>query len=291
MSAHVDFVYAAIEAGGGRWFSGLATWLAPVRWRSVAELTGLNRHTYGTERYLAEDGAPSRDDLTTIDLPSAFAAPDLVAVETLHGSTRRRYVDVGLDFHADGAMDVNLVRGRLVAAFDRLAQVPPAAAAIGAVLAVLHVVRPSRPEFDVSYSEPLLPFSIFVGIDRFEQPNCGWRLAESILHECMHLQLTLIEEMVPMVSEGRERQYSPWTGTMRPSQGVLHGLYVFRVIQDFYRMLLECGSLTLGERTFIAKRIFTIEGEVAAIGDLHSSRDLTEAGRRLVAALRRRSTS
>ena len=56
-------------------------------------------------------------------------------------------------------------------------------------------------------------------------------------------------------------------------------------------MLLECGSLTLGERTFIAKRIFTIEGEVAAIGDLHSSRELTEAGRRLVAALRRRSTS
>jgi hypothetical protein len=67
-------------------------------------------------------------------------------------------------------------------------------------------------------------------------------------HSAMDFQIGFVK--MPMVSEGRERQYSPWTGTMRPSQGVLHGLYVFRVIQDFYRTLFEGGSLTLGERIY-----------------------------------------
>lgn len=137
----------------------------------------------------------------------------------------------------------------------------------------------------MSYSDPLLPFSIFVGIEGSEQANGDMRLAEGILHECMHLQLTLIEETVTMVSAKDERHYSPWQGTMRPSKGVLHGLYVFRVIQDFHRALLESGSLRPGERTYLTRRIDTIEDEVAAVGDLAASRDLTEAGRRLAAAL------
>ena len=288
-SAHVsteaDLVHAAIGAAGGRWFAGLAAPLARIRWRSVAELTGLTRQTYGTARYLAGDGFVPRDDLTTVSLPATFAASGLVAVETLHGAALRRYADLGLDFHINGATDVKLVHGRLVDAFDRLAEVPPAAAAVGAVLAVLHVARPKRPEYDVSYSDPLLPFSIFVGIDGSEQANGDLRVAEGILHECMHLQLTLIEETVTMVSTGDEQHYSPWQGTMRPSQGVLHGLYVFRVIQDFHRTLLEGGSLTPGERTYLTRRIDTIKEEVASVGDLAASSDLTETGRRLAAAL------
>jgi len=280
-----DLVQAAIEAAGGRWFAGLAAPLARLRWRSVAELTGLTRQTYGTTRYLAGDGSAPRDDLTTVSLPAAFAATGLVAVETLHGDARRRYADLGLEFYPNGAVDIRLVHGRLVDAFDRLAQVPPAAAAVGTVLAVLHVARPKRPEYDVSYSDPLLPFSIFVGIEGSEQANGDMRLAEGILHECMHLQLTLIEETVTMVSTKDERHYSPWQGTMRPSKGVLHGLYVFRVIQDFHRTLLESGSLRPGARTYLTRRIDAIEDEVAAVGDLAASRDLTETGRRLAAAL------
>lgn len=74
MSKEADLVQAAIEAAGGRWFAGLAAPLARLRWRSVAELTGLTRQTYGTTRYLAGNGSAPRDDLTTVSLPPAFAA-------------------------------------------------------------------------------------------------------------------------------------------------------------------------------------------------------------------------
>jgi HEXXH motif-containing protein len=153
------------------------------------------------------------------------------------------------------------------------------------VLVVVHVTRPKRSEYDESYSDPHLPFSIFLGIDGAEQANGDLRLAEGILHECMHLQLTLMEEIVPMVSNGNERHYSPWQATMRPSQGILHGLYVFRVIQDFHRALLENGSLTPREQSYLTRRIDSIEEEIAAVGDLAASRDLTETGRWLAAAL------
>jgi len=285
VSTDADLVHSAISTVGGRWFAGLAAPLARTRWGLVAESIGLTRRIYGTARYLAGDGSVPRDNLTTVDLPAVFAAPGPVVVEVLHGAARGRYTDLGLSFQEDGEIDSGLFHDRLINAFDWLAQVPAVAAAVGAVLATLHVLRPGGPEYDVSYSDPLLPFSIFVGIDGSEQANGSLRLAEGILHECMHLQLTLMEGTVPMVSGANELQHSPWQGTMRPSQGILHGLYVFRVIQDFHRALLKSGSLTPSELSYLARRIETIEGEVATVGDLAASRDLTGTGRRLAAAL------
>ena len=101
----------------------------------------------------------------------------------------------------------------------------------------------------------------------------------------MHLQFTLIEGVVPMVTGAEERHHSPWQQTMRPSQGVLHGLYVFRSIQDFYRKLLDGRHCTADERKYIVSRVKTIEQEVEAVGELSASSDLTSEGKRLVATL------
>jgi hypothetical protein len=285
VSTEADLVQTAIVGGGERWFAGLGAQLARIRWRSVAELTGLTRQTYGTARYLMRDGSVPRNVLTTVSIPATFLAPGLVAVEALQGAALRRYTDLGLNFHTESATDLRGIHHRIVEAFDRLAQVPSAAAAVGAVLVVIHVTKPERPDYDESYSDPHLPFSIFVGSDGSQQGNGDLRLAEGILHECMHLQLTLMEETVPMVSSANERHYSPWQETMRPSQGILHGLYVFRVIQDFHRALLKSACLTPREQIYLTRRIDSIEDEVAAVGDLAASRDLTETGKCLAAAL------
>ncbi|MEN3230233.1 HEXXH motif-containing putative peptide modification protein [Methylorubrum rhodesianum] len=278
-------VLRALATRGPRWFDGLARPLAASRWRAVTETTGLDRRTYGTVRYLAADASVPRADLASVPLPAAFASDGSVSVEALRGEPLRRYAGLGLDFHADGEAQAALLRKRLLEAFDRLAQVPGAAAAIGAVLAVLHVVRPEGPDYDVSYSDPDLPFSVFVGIDHRPAANGALRLAEGILHECMHLQLSLVEGTVPMVAGADERLHSPWQGTMRPVQGILHGLYVFRVIQDFHRALLEAGSLTEAERAYLGRRIAGIEEEAVAVRDLAGSRDLTPAGRELAVLL------
>ncbi|AWN42513.1 aKG-HExxH-type peptide beta-hydroxylase [Methylobacterium durans] len=285
MSTDADLVHAVLDVRNARWFPGLAGALARSRWDAVQAATGLTRAAYGTARYLAGDPGLPRDDLLAFEPPAEFRAAAPMAVETLHGAVSRRYAELGLEFHAPGLLDAGRLRVRLDAAFRRLGEVPDAAAAIGAVLAVLHVAKPAGPDYDVSYSDPVLPFSIFVGIDAADQAHGDLRLAEGILHECMHLQLTLIEAAVPMVAGTDERHHSPWQGTLRPAQGVLHGLYVFRVIQDFHRALLDGGRCTVDERAYLARRVRTIMEEVGVLGDLSASRDLTMAGRRLATAL------
>jgi HEXXH motif-containing protein len=218
-------------------------------------------------------------------LPTTFEANRPVIVETLSGAMLGRYCNVGLDFYAQGEIDTGIIRHRLGGAFRRLGDVSGAAAAVGAVLAVLHVLKPAGPNYDVSYSDPVLPFSIFVGVDASSGAHYDLRLAESILHECMHLQLSLIEETVPMIAGCEERFHSPWQRTMRPSQGVLHGLYVFRVIQDFHRALLEGGFCTDEEHSYLTCRISVIEEEIATIDHFRASRELTNAGKQLVGAL------
>lgn len=285
MTTDADLVRHALATPAPRWFEGLAGPLAATRWRAVTEATGLDRRTYGTVRYLAGDVAAPRFELVDIALPAPFAANGSVVVETLVGDPLRRYADLGLDFPGAGEVDAGLLRERLAEALDRIARVPGAATAVGAVLAALHVVRTVGPEYDVSYSDPDLPFSIFVGIDHRATANGPLRLAEGILHECMHLQLTLIEGAVPMVAGTGDRLHSPWQDKMRPVQGILHGLYVFRVIQDFHRSLLEDGRLTEAEGAYLGRRIAGIEEETASVGDLAGSRDLTAEGRELAALL------
>lgn len=259
--------------------------LAENQWKSVKASTGISPATYGTIRYLAHDPSAQRDVLTAEFLPPAFERDLLpVVVETLSGEPLKRYSNFGLDFYNSSEIDPAYVSNRLAGAFQKISGVKDLARTIGALLIALHVVKPTGPEYDVSYSDPILPFSIFVSIDKVDQAMGDLRLAESILHECMHLQLTLIEEAVPLISGTSERYYSPWQRTMRPSRGVLHGIYVFRVIQDFYLTLLAMKP-SVAEEDYLSRRIESIEEEVATVSDFSISRDLTEAGKSFSATL------
>jgi HEXXH motif-containing protein len=281
---NADLIDAAIDGSSGWRYPDLARNLASARWREIQRTNDLTRASYGTVRYLTQDSSAPRDDLTIIPVDTATGAS--VVVEALDEPTQRRYGDLGLDFYASGEIRINLIRRQLAGAFRRLGEVPEAAVAVGELAVVLHALKPAGPTYDVSFSDPLLPFSIFVGVGLEDLRVGDLRLAEGILHECMHLQLTLIEEIVPMVTGARDHHHSPWQRTMRPSQGILHGLYVFRAIQSYYRNLLDIGSCSPDERNFLANRIATIAEEVAAIGDLSFSDDLTGAGKRLASSLR-----
>ncbi len=219
-------------------------------------------------------------------LPAIFGAKQPVIVETLAGDSLKRYCDLGLSFYAQSDLSPQFVESRFSRAFHRLGSISGVASAIGAVLSVLHVIKPQGPEYDVSYSDPKLPFSIFVGIDLGAQVNGDLRLAESILHECMHLQLTLLDQSLPLIANSKEQYHSPWQGRMRPSQGILHGLYVFCVIHDFYRALLDGRFYEdEGESAFLHRRIAKIEEEIDGLQDFPSSKDLTASGKRLVERL------
>jgi len=101
----------------------------------------------------------------------------------------------------------------------------------------------------------------------------------------MHLQLTLLESVLPLVMGGAERHHSPWQDTMRPSQGVLHGLYVFRVIDDFLTALLKGKYCDTVGCEYLIQRKATITNEIAMTAGFEYSKELTASGRRIVQRL------
>jgi HEXXH motif-containing protein len=172
-----------------------------------------------------------------------------------------------------------------------LGRVPDAGAAVSHLVRAIHLLQSPGPGYDVSHSDPDLPCSIFLSLPVGE-PHGALRVAESILHEAMHLQLTLLEAVAPVVQVGTATLYSPWQQRQRPIAGLLHGFYVFAAIDAYLTELLALDDLAAATAAFAAKRRREISAEIDQAVDVAEHEHLTPLGRRfaarLLAALRRR---
>jgi HEXXH motif-containing protein len=179
----------------------------------------------------------------------------------------------------------NQAAEKLHAAWQILASVPSVLASMQALVKTIQVVHSPDLEIDISYSHPDIPFSVFVSVGEDTSLISSLRVAESILHEAMHLQLTLLEAQLPLVQpDSQATFYSPWRMEARPVRGVLHGLYVFRVIHDFYESL-PAPPLATEWAPFVANRLATIRKELAEITSFGTAAGLTDAGQHLVRSL------
>jgi hypothetical protein len=150
----------------------------------------------------------------------------------------------------------------------------------------IHVVQQNHPEIDISHSDPEIPFSIFVSVCNATTPISNLRVAESILHEAMHLQLTLLEAVVPLVkASSKETFYSPWRDQHRPIRGVLHGVFVFKAIKDFYYSMLSKTDNILEVQNYLTQRVEVIQHEINSVETIKKSMDLTRKGKMLVSQL------
>jgi hypothetical protein len=184
--------------------------------------------------------------------------------------------------------DVFGVRGaeKIRRAFAIMESVPELSRAVSELIRSIQLLKSENEEFDISHSDPAVPFSIFVSVGKSEGIVADLRICESILHEAMHLKLTLIEENVNLVVSGTTEQYhSPWRGENRPVRGVLHGLFVFRAIHDFYKEILSMAEWGATATEFAKDRIFSVEEEISIIKHLHLSQGLTEYGCQLAKSL------
>lgn len=172
-------------------------------------------------------------------------------------------------------------------AFAALDVEPNLLNSISNLVASIHRIEAQGPGFDSSHSDPELPFSIFVSVP-IGEAMAPLRLAESILHEAMHLQLSLIESRCSLVRRTTGKGYSPWQKAQRPISGLLHGLYVFVVIDSWFGMCLA-GTMDDSEREFAERRRRDIQSEVAEVEWMRDSDDLSELGnaftRRLLDAI------
>jgi HEXXH motif-containing protein len=106
--------------------------------------------------------------------------------------------------------------------------------------------------YDVSHSEPRWPNLIFVSLPP-PTPVGDVRLAEAIVHEAMHLNLSFLEHRTQLVAEDRQL-FSPWRLGPRPAAGVLHGVYVFASLLRFFEILQNQEGLSLEQREHIKSR-------------------------------------
>ena len=254
------------------WVPELAGLLTTLAWRRLA-LYGFSTNNYGTHRWLRRNPEANRIVSARIHFGKTLDC----RFEALQEKTRRRYEGRGLVFSppVHSASQTLTVRSALAL----IASVPSLSATVAGYLHTLHVLRAPAADYDVSHSDPEVPFSIFVSIPSGRERRI--RLMESIIHECMHLHLTMIESAQPLIGDRRTQTFSPWQQTLRPAGGVLHGLYVCTVVNASLQALRRDVALTRHEKALVVKRQEEIANEVKQVSHFASTTGLTAEGRLL----------
>jgi hypothetical protein len=123
-------------------------------------------------------------------------------LETLPSATRRSFP--GLSFNEG---EPAALAPQVRAAAEILTCVDGLGDSLGCLVRSIHALRAPR-NHDVSHSTPALPFSVFVSVPGADEKDATLRLAESLVHEAMHLQLTLIERTGALVIDRRRQAYT-----------------------------------------------------------------------------------
>ncbi len=259
------------------WDSDIADLVIDHKWDTSLKNIFQNHDKYSITGCILKDETIKEKALQLINtggkIQIAFPSDSLDGFYNNHGIITE-------DISASFAEKVEKINGAL----NILGEVKPLQSLIFQLVKSVQIIESENPETDISYSHPDIPFSIFFSLcqDNFVISNL--RVAESILHESMHLYLTLIENVIPMIKKNdRHLFYSPWRNEERPLRGVLHGLFVFRAILDFYTAIAK--SFGAENRDYILIRVSEIKREFSRITAFPQSEGLTLAGQKLSSML------
>lgn len=248
---------------------------APLWWPGLAEKlvqeSGLLSEGYSTSKWLAS-ATPTR----LWQVGSQGVVDLSLSVELLAALPAQQLSSKGERFADEFTIISHGLEG-LGRALALLQQVPSLAATVGALVKSIHILEASDPGFDVSFSDPSIPFSVFLNIS--EGPFADIRTAEALVHEAMHLQLSLIERLTPIAKSDQSLHYSPWKRSERPVAGLMHALYVFRVIDQWLSNLPENSDAFTD---YAEKRRKQIDEEVEQLNPSAFFDQLTVEGQRLL---------
>ena len=221
------------------WLPGVVEPLALSAWNQLESEIGLTHSSYGTERLVRRNPKAARRVVARCSAGSkgeAFAGSGAIPVEILSNDVARQVAGPGIQFVHEQTV-VDTIADQLEEVLSVLDLVPTIWPTVRTLVRSLHLINSGGEDTDVSFSDPALPFSIFVSVPLTWSETAALRVAEAILHEAMHLQLTLIERVVPLVQTRRKEYYSPWRDEHRNSEGILQALFVFRAIRSFLNAL------------------------------------------------------
>ncbi|MEV0676150.1 HEXXH motif-containing putative peptide modification protein [Actinosynnema sp. NPDC050436] len=110
-------------------------------------------------------------------------------------------------------------------------------------------------------------------------------LADALVHELQHSKLNALLELGPLHEPDEQRRfYAPWRDDPRPLNGVLHGIYAFASVVEFWH---DRRGRVAPERAAEAEFAFVLRAlQVrSAIEDVAATARLTARGRLFLAAL------
>jgi HEXXH motif-containing protein len=277
-------IKAVIENPNGElWFPELTADLAAQAWDNLHRDLGLTLDTYGTERVLSRNLSAPREIITKVrTCPSTYRAATTIAIEELTPACAAQYHKQAVTFYTPDEILHSQVLSCIEEALALISQVSSLMRTIATLVRSLHVIKPADEDHDVSFSEPHVPFSIFVSVSEKRIANDALRVAEAIVHEAMHLQLTLFEKLILLAEPGGRKYYSPWKKEYRDCRGVLHALYVFAVIDRFLGQAITAGSEDNALRRI---RRDEISKQISQVQFVPDSSDLTALGASLARKL------
>lgn len=153
---------------------------------------------------------------------------------------------------------------RLGAVDQLLARVPDLSRIVSRSVGAIHALV-AVAGYDVSHSQPKWRDRVFVSFPERQDAIGELRLAESVVHEAMHLHLTNEEARVAFVARPTDELYSPWMDTIRSVPGVLHGLFTFSCIAAFLLRLAQDGSFADDACRYLAGRLAEIRQEILEV--------------------------
>jgi HEXXH motif-containing protein len=196
-----------------------------------------------------------------LDLPRDVGGPLSARLTSLSAHDIAELAD--RDIHVIAPSVITAANG-LVDRAEQLTRFAPGLQPIvRSCLQEIYSLKAPDDSFDISHSEPRWPTRIFVSFP-VSSIVAELRVAEAIVHEAMHLNLTFLEGRARLVARPR-MLYSPWKAEARPASGVVHGLYVFACIYSFFRYLSREVSLDDRQQRHVNQRFVDIKAEVGSI--------------------------
>ena len=265
------------NADSAPWFPGLGQKLAEKKWVVLEKQMRLNRENYSTEACLAGENISGLSPLVHVLQNQIPVFP--VPLELTLNDRRKN-----IDTYKLAELQSLPVLDCIDDALEWLKIESSIIDTIKTLVRNIHLLKLVDDEYDVSYSLPNIPFSIFVSVPSKRVDNDSLRVAEAILHETMHLQLTLIEEEMPLVNQSDQKYFSPWKNEYRHARGIIHALYVFRTIREFIKKILRTDNNQSNQK-FLIKRKGEIDSQLISLNDFGMSEALTKQGGLLASAL------
>ncbi|MGA9995656.1 MAG: HEXXH motif-containing putative peptide modification protein, partial [Pyrinomonadaceae bacterium] len=190
------------------WLPELTSKLAGIGWDALRDV-GITINDYSTSRVLSDKACAPQNIIAHLPtFPGAEGANSTICLESLPADLAHHYHKAGISFYTPDEIKDTKVLSCLEDATSILNRVPTLMPTVATLVRALHLIKSEDDDYDVSFSEPDIPFSIFVSVPKRCVAIDALRVAEAIVHEAMHLQLTLIGQSIPLIISTSQQYYS-----------------------------------------------------------------------------------